>query len=99
MSEIYVGDVGADVIIDLKNTTLTGGTTILVIAEKPTGATVEWILEAGELNLATGIITHKSKTGELPVEGEYRVQARRIASGIDTRSDIGTFIVLKRLGT
>jgi hypothetical protein len=98
MSLIYKDDVGADIIINLNNTTIPGGTTIYVIAEKPTGATVDFILEAGELNLVTGIITHKSKAGELDTVGEYRLQLRRISSGVDTRSDIGTFTVYKRLG-
>lgn len=98
MSEIYAGDVGADIFIDLKNTTIPGGTTIYVIAEKPTGATVDWILESGELNLTTGIISHKSKAGEIPIDGEYRIQLRRVGTGIDTSSDIGTFKVLKKVG-
>jgi hypothetical protein len=94
---IYVNDVGAGVIINLESTNIAVSTTVKVIVENPFGATVEWSLEAGELNKTTGIITHKSKAGEIPYEGEYKVQCIRTDTGVNFGSGIDYFKALKRL--
>lgn len=99
MSELYVGDVGATIIIDLKTTAIPVGIDVRVFVEAPNGISTEWILEAGELNRSTGIITHKSKVNELPYDGEYRVQCREVGTSpeMDVGTTIDTFIVLKKI--
>jgi len=99
MSLLYVGDIGATIIIQLNNTTLPGSTTVDVVVTCPSGTTTTWVLEAGELDKVTGIITHKSKAGELPYEGEYQVQCRErnVSPLIDLRTTMDTFMVYRKL--
>lgn len=96
-NQIYVNDVGAHVIINLVSTNIPVATNVKVIVESPLGATVEWVLESGELNKTTGIITHNSKAGEIAYEGEYRVQCIRTDTGVNFGSGIDYFKALKRL--
>lgn len=97
MSLIYVDDVGAVITIDLKVTVIPGTTVIRVIVENPLGVTSEWILEAGELNRTTGIITHLSKAGEIPYEGEYKVQVWKTDTNLNIHSTIDSFKAYRRL--
>jgi hypothetical protein len=98
MSLLHVGDIGATIVILLNNTAIPGDANIDVIVTDPSGKTTTWVLEAGELNKTTGIITHKSKAGELPYEGEYQVQCRETHyPDIDVRTNTDTFAVYRRL--
>jgi hypothetical protein len=97
MSLIYVDDVGAIVTIDLKVTNIPGTTVVSVIVENPLGATSAWVLEGGELNRTTGIITHSTKAGELPAEGEYKVQVWKTDTNLNIHSTIDYFKAYRRL--
>jgi hypothetical protein len=99
MSELYAGDIGATIIIDLKITDIPVTTDFRVIVWNPTGMPSEWVLETGELNRSIGIITHKSKAGELEYDGEYQVQCREVSDtpSTDVGTTIDTFVVLKKI--
>jgi hypothetical protein len=97
MSNLYVDDVGAVIVIDLKVTNIPGSTNVAVIVENPAGVTASWVLESGELNRTTGIITHLSKAGELPLVGEYKVEVFKTDTNLNIHSTIDNFKVYKRL--
>jgi hypothetical protein len=97
MSLLYVDDVGASIIIDLKVTNIPGPTAVAVIVENPAGVTSSWVLESGELNKTSGIITHLSKAGELSIEGEYKVQIFKTDTNLNIHSTIDYFKVHRRL--
>jgi len=97
MSLIYVDDVGAIVTIDTKVTNIPGTTTVKVIVENPLKVTSEWVLEGGELNRTTGIITHSTKTGEITVVGEYQVQVFKTDTNLNIHSTIDSFKAYRRL--
>ena len=100
MSLLYTGDIGATISINLNSTVIPDTTDIEVWVTNPNDVTEKWVLETDELNRSTGIITHKSKAGELLYDGEYRVQCREVSSNpvTDVGTTIDSFIVYKRLG-
>lgn len=53
----------------------------VLFVEKPSGATTNWTLATGELNLTTGVVTHTLASGELPDIGEYKLQGRENKTG------------------
>jgi hypothetical protein len=101
MSVIKEGDVGAIITINLGTTNIPVTSTIYVVVENPFGATAEWTLESGELNKTTGIITHKTKVGEVPYSGEYRMECRQVDTSttpnIDLHSGVDYFKVVDHL--
>lgn len=95
--KLTAGDVGASIIINLGETNIPLSTDILVIVSNPYGATAEWVLEPNELNRTTGIITHKTKTGEIAYEGEYKVECLKKDTDVDLGSGVDYFKVTKRI--
>jgi len=99
MNTIQVGNVGETITINLGITLIPLSTVIRVIVETPIFAYIEWILGVGELDRTTGIITHVTKTGEILIPGEYKVQVWKTSTGVVIYSTVDTFKAYDNLGT
>jgi len=97
MSRLYVGDIGALIVINTLNTTIPLDAVLHLILEKPSGLTVEIDITAPMVNYTTGVITYPTIAGVLSEAGEYKAQIHDVATGTDIVSDIDTFTVYSKL--
>jgi len=97
-SLIYVGAIGARIIIDLKNLTIPVTTAITFFLKRPDGTSTTITPPGGAMDYVTGKITYESVLGDLTVAGEYRVQVHGLFDdGDDIKSNLGTFTVYEPL--
>jgi len=92
MSLIYVGAIGATLVIDTGNKAIPLDGVITMVLESPSGVSTS-IDVTNYLNIATGIINYPTQDGDVDEEGEYQVQLRGVWTGYDNPSNIGTFRV------
>jgi hypothetical protein len=81
MTDYHEGEVGVAITYATLDTTIGATADFTLQVEKPSGATVEWEILNGELNLTTGLVTHESISGEIDEPGEYKLQGVKNTGG------------------
>lgn len=92
MSLIYVGAIGATLVIDTGNKAIPLDAVITMRLESPSGVVTDTDV-TNYLNIATGIINYPTQEGDVDEEGEYQVQLWGVWTGYDNPSNKGTFRV------
>ena len=96
MSLIYTDDVGVQITVDLKNTTIPATTVLTLNVRKPDGSIVVW---TPTVNYGTGILTYITVAGDLSLAGDYVVQVHAVfLSGSILGSNTDSFKVYPKVG-
>ena len=82
MSKVFVGDVGTVIILDTK-VNITTATVRKILAEKPSGQSVEWTASLE----GTTAIKYTIQAGDLDQEGIWMIQAYVEMPGWQGRGD------------
>ena len=90
---IYLGDIGTTIIVDT-GIDLTGATTLELKVQKPSGAESTWTATIADGYTAPdGLLQYVTQSGDLDEVGSWKLQAHRIATGVNHLGDTAQFEV------
>jgi len=96
MALVYVGDIGARLVVSTLNLSFNPSTILAILIRKPSG--VLMTKTPGVINLTTGELTYDTIAGDVDEVGDYKVQVHGIFDdGDDLRSDRDSFRVYEKL--
>ena len=90
MSKVYVGDIGTEIVLDC-GTSIVTATTLKIKVRKPSGQLVEWTATLK----GTTQMSYITQSGDLSVDGVYRLQAYVVMTGWTGRGETADLIVYK----